>query len=445
MVVAAVMADSELLTDDELDLTEEERRRRAQPEAIGSPIEPSHFSTDEPLATPAQPKSEAIGAPLQLQTPFAQRPAYERYQTLASEQPKPWHDLGIGGRIGRVAESIGTAINPNVVSAIPGTAQHHQVEVGRARTAAEQENREIASKGEEELRGAQTEEQKALAKKNATPVAKHVPTVIAGPNGEPLAAGYDPATNQYINPDTQQPIPGAKKWEKPATPPHGNDFDSFYTKWLHDNKQPDTAANQLAAHKQWETQGGKDAAGTWMPLYDDKGHVTGAWNPANGQVKKTSELPGRTAPGEHIATSADAAMEKKVAPLRGVIEEADKAAALKDAADKGNAEADVDLALTFFKTMRSATGGGSGIRFTQQENNLIMGARNIQGSIEVHGNKVFSNGEPLSRDQRQQIFEVIQIHKAAAQRQLDELKQGGGGTAATPNTAAPASGGFKPF
>jgi hypothetical protein len=275
---------------------------------------------------------------------------------------------------------------------------------------------------------ADIEEKEAKAKKDAQPPKKtfeNIQQLHAEAVQDAIANGVDPAKD----PKVQQIEDSIQRIQKEAPQKTGNDFDKYYAQWLKDNKQQDTAANQLKAHKEWETQGGKEAQGTWMPLYDEKGRVVGAWNAATGQHRASppDALPGHTAPGAHIASTADAATEKKIAPLRAVVEEADKAATLKDMADKGNAEADVDLALTFFKTMRSATQGGSGIRFTQQENNLIMDARNIWGTLEVKGNKLFSNGQPLSKEQRQQILDVINVHRAAAQRQLDEMKQGSNG------------------
>lgn len=231
-----------------------------------------------------------------------------------------------------------------------------------------------------------------------------------------IAAGMSPA-------DALEQVKGAGKQDK--TPPKQNDFEQFYGQWLKDNKQTDTSANRLKARQQWESAGQKETEGSWTPLYDDKGNVSGAWNAKTGDVRQSPKsLPGKTSQGQAISSKADAAMEKKTAPLKSVVDEATKAAELKDMADKGNAEADVDLVLTFFKTMRSATQGGSGIRFTQQENNLIMGARNLWGGLEVRGNKIFSNGEPLSPTQRQQILDVINIHKSAAQRELNGLQSG---------------------
>lgn len=213
---------ADLLTDDELDLTDEERDRRKAGESIGTPLPeenmrlvrmaggmsgagskaevPTTSSKLPDTLTPSQP--ESIGTPIQgMQPANAPRPAYERYQALSAEKQKPWSALGFGGKVGRVAESIGTAINPNIVAAIPGTAAHHQKEVGQARTAAEEERNTITGESEEQLRAAQAEEQRALAEKNRrpetagkTPEETTIHDLMTGNNGQPR-----------VNPKTQQP------------------------------------------------------------------------------------------------------------------------------------------------------------------------------------------------------------------------------------------------
>lgn len=242
---------------------------------------------------------------------------------------------------------------------------------------------------------------------------------VQGPNGEPV---QQEKTSGQIR---LAPLPGATVTEKKQPPEHQNDFEQYYSKWINDNKKPDTAANRLQAHKEWETQGGKEPAGSWMPLYDEKGNVTGAWNATNGQVRHTpsSMPPGKTAPGAHIASAAEAATQKAVKPYQDMVSSADEAKTLADMAEKGNAEADVDLALMFFKMMR---GQNSGVRFTQQENNLIMHARGLGQDMVGIGQKVLGGGQPFTPEQRKNVVAVIQMHAEVAQKALDRLQQGGG-------------------
>lgn len=438
------MADVDL--EDELDLTDEEREKRRL--GVGTPIMPSRYDSGSPRVPasasvtpgldaakldttppdiPSQP--ESIGTPIAptQQQPGAPRPLYDEYQRQLNNKAGVQNLHGFGGGLVKGLEAIGSVISPGAMMAIPGTRFHHQLQVNNAARGAEEENKEIASQEEEKLRGAQTEEQRALADKNRKPPEK-VGTTPEETTIHDLMTGNGGAPR--VNPKTQQPytymdaytdVMMAKAGTKPPQKP-----DAPEQQYIDEYQQKHPGSSVQEAIKAYKKDTEKEPTGSWMPLYDEKGNVTGAWNATTGETKKSpGGLPGKTAPGSHIGTAAEAAMEKKVAPLRGIVEEADKAATLKDLADKGNAEADVDLALTFFKTMRSAQQGGSGIRFTQQENNLIMGARSLWGGLEVKGNQIFSNGEPLSKVQRQQILDVINVHKQAAQRQLQELQSGG--------------------
>jgi hypothetical protein len=88
--------------------------------------------------------------------------------------------------------------------------------------------------------------------------------------------------------------------------------------------------------------------------------------------------------------------------------------------------------------------GGQGIRFTQQEQSLITGARSLMDALEVKGNKVFSHGEPLAKAQRQQIMDVINVYKSAAQRNIDGITKGSGGSGGTGSETTPKKS-FKEF
>jgi hypothetical protein len=505
------MAETEL--DDELDLDEDERRRKPQPsDAIGTPIDlrsilskpgndavyrgpfpapgpqsipnadASHppkmvpldssaaigkpignppttaspmpmETTNSPTTGTLTPPPDSVGTRINL-TPPHQRPLYDAYQQQLHNKAGVENVHGFGGALLKGLDIAGSIIAPGQMALIPGTRIHHIAEVNRAANAAENENKEIGSQDTEALQQAEAErntaaaeEQRALATKNAQPVAKkfeNISQLHADAVQDAITRGVDPSKD----PRVLQIEDSIQRIQKEPVSPKGNDFDKYYQQWLKDNKQTDTAANQLKAHRDWEVEGGRpvhEPEGSFIPTYDPKtGAITGAWNPKTGQVQHAPQgLSGTTGPGAGIASKTDAAMEKKTAPLKGVIEEANQAATLKDMADKGNAEADVNLALSFFKTMRSAQSGGSGIRFTQQENNLIMGARSLWDSLQVQGNKVFSNGQPLSSTQRQAILDVINVHKQAAERQLQELQAGGNAPPAPAAGAVPTFGQWK--
>lgn len=158
-------------------------------------------------------------------------------------------------------------------------------------------------------------------------------------------------------------------------------------------------------------------SGTWA-LEED-----GSGKPVlfNSKTGKTEAAPNIQKPGT---------ASKANAPYQALIDEAAQAHQLADMAEAGNAPADVDLALSFFKTMRGA--GGAGIRFTQAEQNLIMGARSTAGDIEGVAQKVLGGGQKFTPEQRANILNVIDLHAQAAQKHLAGSVGGG--------AAAPAAG-----
>lgn len=132
----------------------------------------------------------------------------------------------------------------------------------------------------------------------------------------------------------------------------------------------------------------------------------------NNKTGKTEAAPeGLAKTGTHT---------KANAPYQQVVDDATTAHQLAAEAEAGNAPADVDLALAFFKAMK---GTGSGIRFTQSEQNLIMGARSSAGDLQGVAQKVMGGGQKFTPDQRNKILRVIDIHAQQAQNHLN----GGGG------------------
>lgn len=322
--------------------------------------------------------------------------------------------------------------------------QKYMTYVQGAKAPAELEN----MNAELEDRRAQAQERIAHAKALANPAPKTRPVMIRDAAGDPIPALQDQASGKIIDQEGKE-IPGAKMWEKS---PALKDFDAFYPKYLKEHSLQDNATNEAAARKAWNLAGKETPEpGSFIPTYDPKtGTLMGAWDPKSGRTVEAPKGGGTTGTGLSAQDKREQEHQKQLAPFKSIVDEADKAQTLKDLADKGNAEADVDLALTFFKTMRSANSGGSGIRFTQQENNLIMDSRNLWDSMEVKGNKLFSNGQPLSKTQRQEILDVINVHKQAAQRQLGELEHpenaapgGAAAPAAAPGTAGALPPGWK--
>lgn len=349
--------------------------------------------------------------------------------TAKMAQPQPHRGLlgRIGHVLGRMGNIAGDILAPGVMEAIPGTDMNKRFESAvKDRNAAR--DRELG------IRETTANAEKLKAETGA----KLEPSEEDKNLAEAFKARLSPeAKTDFEAWQKQNPNAPVSDWlklladNKPGKEPSKDDKD--IADYIASNNLADTPANREkardaiakrnpTAHVQVE------GTGNWMPTYDDKGHVTGSWNPKTGEVKQApANIAGTTAQGSGIGTKADAATEKKLAPLKSALAEVETARDLKEAADKGNAEADVGLTLAFFKVMRGATGpggAGGGIRFTQQEQSLIMGAKNLWGSLQVAGNKVLSNGEPLSSDQRKQIMDVIELYGKAAQRSLDEAQGG---------------------
>lgn len=151
-----------------------------------------------------------------------------------------------------------------------------------------------------------------------------------------------------------------------------------------------------------------ESGGTTMMVPDGKGGFTAT------TVKPGDNVPAGTTTATGMS-AAGKANDKQVQAAQQVIDDAETAHALAREAEAGNAPADVDLALAFFKAMK---GSGSGIRFTQSEQNLIMGARNSAGDLQGVAQKVIGSGQKFTPDQRNKILRVIDIHADQAKKHM---------------------------
>lgn len=107
--------------------------------------------------------------------------------------------------------------------------------------------------------------------------------------------------------------------------------------------------------------------------------------------------------------------EKGNEKVSNIVNAAAMAHQLQTEAEKGNAEADPALALLYFKAIKGPD--GTGIRFTQTEQNLILGARNSAGDLEQIGQKVAGGGQKFTPEQRRNVVRVVDMYAQAAQRQ----------------------------
>ena len=101
-------------------------------------LSPGAVSGEKPAEAPAVASPTAKTAVI-LQAPIQPGSQEDYRQQIAKlEQPKtPWHDLGLGGKIGRVFKTAGNVgldvFAPDVAALIPGTDIHNRLELNSAR------------------------------------------------------------------------------------------------------------------------------------------------------------------------------------------------------------------------------------------------------------------------------------------------------------------------
>jgi len=125
---------------------------------------------------------------LQRQQKIQDQQAYERGQTFEKQfeqaQLKPWQDLGTGGKIARVAETIGGVMFPGIVSRIPGS----PINLGLRQQEAE---KELAT-----MEQLQNQQMEARARMIQAEQAKH--QLVTTPEGT-FSVGYDPSGQPTVS------------------------------------------------------------------------------------------------------------------------------------------------------------------------------------------------------------------------------------------------------
>jgi hypothetical protein len=237
---------------------------------------------------------------------------------------------------------------------------------------------------------AQAAERIAKAKVEANPAPKYQHIVVEDPTkpGTPKAALFDEKTGAYLDPDTQKAIPGAKPYEKPVAP--GNDFERFYAKWLKDNNQQDTAANQLQAHKAWEIKPEQPGA--------NDTRLDRSYQYNNNIV------------------------EKQRAPIDQRLERLDR---VEQAINQKSAQADALIAPELLSVM--VGGQGSGLRMNEAEIARIVGGRSKWADLQAVLQKwTPGSGLSVTPEQRTQISDLLKAVREkteAKQRAFDDAQE----------------------
>lgn len=244
---------------------------------------------------------------------------------------------------------------------------------------------------------AQINERQAAAKAKLNPPAQLEKINIADPQNPemPVIADFDKRTGTVYKAGTygtpqQEAIPGAKPWEKPA--PVGNDFEQFYAQWLKDTKQADTAANRLAAHKQWEIKPEQPGA--------NDTRLDRSYQYNNNII------------------------EKQRTPIDQRLERLDR---VEQAINQKSAQADALIAPELLSVM--VGGMGSGLRMNEAEISRIVGGRSKLEDLKAALDKWdprTGGGLSVTDEQRRQMYDIlktVRLKTEAKQQAFNEAQE----------------------
>ena len=337
------------------------------------------------------------------------------------------------------------SVFPRVGAAIPGTTAHHNEQI------AEQEGLLNQETGRNRI-GAETEETKARAEAIGHP----------RPQLEMTDAGLVRVPQEG---EAQAVTMGGEALQKPDISKVANPEAQAFDAYVHGGMSPQAAFRQVQQDKQEGIAAGKpEPEEKNYKQFADEYH-TGHPNATVAETQRAYKLnqempqrppqffgiipqaggggkaevirPGQTVPPGMmsptqmggIAENTAKQLPKELKPYQDVVDTAAMAHKLQMEGDAGNASADVDLTLSFFKMMK---GQGSNIRYTMQEQKFILGARPLAEDMAAVGQKVIGEGQALTPEQRARMVHVIDMHAEAAQQAMQRL-QGGGGTESAPN------------
>jgi hypothetical protein len=212
------------------------------------------------------------------------------------------------------------------------------------------------------------------ALRDANPVPKAVkPENLAQMHAEALQDAIARGVKPSEDPKVLAIEDAIQRVQKEPTAKTPNDFESFYTKWLKDNNQADTAANQLKAHKEWE-------------IRPDQPGANDARNDRSYQYNNNI-------------------IEKQRAPIDQRLERLDRA---EQAVNQKSAQADALIAPELLSVM--VGGQGSGLRMNEAEISRIVGGRSKWADLQAILQKwTPGSGLSVTPEQRQQISALLKV------------------------------------
>lgn len=215
--------------------------------------------------------------------------------------------------------------------------------------------------------------------------AQTIDNLLAAAAAKAQSEGRDPTKD----PQVQQLSDVKTSLQKEAQPKTQNDFEQFYSAWLKDNKQPDTAANRLAAHKEWEIK----------PV-----------QPGAGDARLDRSYQFNSTQLEKLSQPIDAAVLRM--------------GRLQDTLNQNTPQADALVAPELLTVM--AGGQGSGLRMNEAEISRIVGGRSNWESLKAAVNKwsldpkTANSITPAQRQQIRSLVAAVQQKLTAKQAILDQ-------------------------
>jgi hypothetical protein len=217
---------------------------------------------------------------------------------------------------------------------------------------------------------------------------QNIDNLIAAAAARAQSQGRDPSQD----PDVKQLSDIKTSLQKDPQPKTQNDFEQYYSSWLKDSGQPDTAANRLAAHKQWEIK----------PL-----------QPGAGDARLDRSYQFNSTQLEKLGQPIDEAVRRM--------------GRLQDTLNQNTPQADALVAPELLTVM--AGGQGSGLRMNEAEIARIVGGRSNWESLQAAANKwrldpsTANSITPAQRQQIRALVSTVQQRLSAKQSALDEAHE----------------------
>lgn len=287
-----------------------------------APAPPAAGSTEDLEAKGQElrmaPKTGPIGGgPQAPPSPTGAQPRTIRsmWHETGNIQSKPLRTLGrIGvGALGALDIAGGGVMEKNAQAQKEKDIQDTQTQATTGETEARTEQAKAAAEKDRAAAEAARNQKTGL-----TPEELTLHDLMTGNNGQPR-----------MNPDTQQPYTYIEAYQatkqagqnvKPVKPERP---DTPEQQFIDAEMKKGKTLEQAVADYAKASQHPPSEPGSFMPFYDEKGHVTGAWDPKSGRVVKPpgEGLPGNTAQGEHIANQGITMQMRNVAAQASLVHE----------------------------------------------------------------------------------------------------------------------------